>query len=116
MSDLPPAGVRARNAWSYSNTNYILVGLVLQKATGRSVAELVQQRVIRPLHLANTYVAGTASFRGRFAHGYAPPGLLGDSYVDLSRWSPAGPGPPGHWCPTRRTSHGSTSRCSPVGC
>lgn len=75
--------------WSYSNTNYILVGLVLQKATGRSVAELVQQRVIRPLHLENTYLAGTASFRGRFAHGYAPPGLLGDSYVDLSHWSPS---------------------------
>jgi len=75
--------------WSYSNTNYILVGLVLQKATGKSVGDLVQQRVIRPLHLANTYLAGTASFRGRFAHGYAPPGLLGDSYVDLSRWSPS---------------------------
>ena len=75
--------------WSYSNTNYILVGLVLQKATGKSVADLVQQRVIRPLHLENTYLAGTAGFRSRFAHGYAPPGLLGDSYVDLSRWSPS---------------------------
>jgi D-alanyl-D-alanine carboxypeptidase len=75
--------------WSYSNTNYILVGLVLQQATGKSVADLVQQRVIRPLHLANTYLAGTSGFRGRFAHGYAPPGLLGDSYVDLSRWSPS---------------------------
>lgn len=75
--------------WSYSNTNYILVGLVLQKATGKSVADLVQQRVIRPLHLENTYLAGTAGFRSRFAHGYAPPGLLGDGYVDLSRWSPS---------------------------
>ena len=76
-------------SWSYSNTGYILLGLVLQKATDESVADLVQQRVVRPLDLDNTYFANGARFRGSYAHGYAPPSVTGDGYQDLSRWSPS---------------------------
>jgi D-alanyl-D-alanine carboxypeptidase len=75
-------------SWSYSNTGYILLGLVLQKASGRSVAELVERRVTRPLHLEDTYFATSARFRGSYAHGYAPPGLFGDGYTDTSGWTP----------------------------
>ncbi|GIL37270.1 serine hydrolase [Phycicoccus sp. DTK01] len=35
-------------SFSYSNTNYVVVGLMLQRATHRSVASLLQQRVFRP--------------------------------------------------------------------
>lgn len=76
-------------SWSYSNTGYILIGLVLQKATGESVAELVQRRVVRPLDLEDTYFANNARFHGTYAHGYAPPSITGDGYQDLSRWSPS---------------------------
>ena len=75
-------------SWSYSNTGYILLGLVLQKASGQSISELVQRRVTRPLHLSNTYFANSAPFRGPYAHGYAPPGLFGSGYTDTSRWTP----------------------------
>lgn len=75
-------------SWSYSNTGYILLGLVLQKASGQSISELVQRRVTGPLHLRNTYFANSAPFRGSYAHGYAPPGMFGDGYTDTSRWTP----------------------------
>jgi D-alanyl-D-alanine carboxypeptidase len=84
-----PAVFPPGTGWSYSNTGYVLVGLVLQKATGESIGDLVQRRVIRPLDLDNTYFANSARFRGRFAHGYAPPSFTGDGYLDLSRWSPS---------------------------
>ncbi|MEU4740251.1 serine hydrolase domain-containing protein [Actinosynnema sp. NPDC023658] len=58
--------------WDYSNTNYTLIGMVLEAATGRSYAELVEQRVIRPLGLRHTYLATGTGFRGRHAHGYEP--------------------------------------------
>ena len=75
--------------WSYSNTGYILIGLLLEKATHRPVQDLVKQRIVRPLHLSNTYFATSAQFRGRYAHGYAPPSLTGDGYQDLSSWPPS---------------------------
>jgi len=43
--------------WNYSNTNYVLIGMILQKVTGRSVADLVQQRIAGPLGLRHTYYA-----------------------------------------------------------
>ena len=83
----PPLFAPGTN-WSYSNTGYILLGLVIQNASGKSVADLVQQRVTRPLRLENTYLTDSARFRGSYAHGYAPPGMFGEGYTDTSRWTP----------------------------
>jgi D-alanyl-D-alanine carboxypeptidase len=55
--------------YSYSNTNYIALGLVLEKATGRRLADLIDERIVRPLNLHNTYL-GTQ--RRKLAHGYEP--------------------------------------------
>ncbi|MEU1820099.1 serine hydrolase domain-containing protein [Streptomyces roseifaciens] len=46
--------------WSYSNTNYILAGMVIEKATGHSYASEVERRVIRPLGLRGTTVPGSS--------------------------------------------------------
>jgi D-alanyl-D-alanine carboxypeptidase len=76
-------------SWNYSNTNYVLIGQILQKQTGRTLPELVQQRIARPLGLKHTYFAdprATNTGPG-YAHGYAitfavtPP-----AYDDTSSW------------------------------
>ncbi|MER6283998.1 serine hydrolase domain-containing protein [Streptomyces sviceus] len=46
-------------SWNYSNTNYVLAGMVIQKATGRSYGEEIRHRIIDPLHLSATSVPGT---------------------------------------------------------
>lgn len=46
-------------SWNYSNTNYVLAGMVIQKATGRPYGEEVRRRIIDPLHLTATSVPGT---------------------------------------------------------
>jgi D-alanyl-D-alanine carboxypeptidase len=74
---------------AYSNTGYILIGLILQKATGQSVKALVSQRVVQPLGLRRTFFATSAEFSGPYAHGYFPPSLTGGGYVDTSSWSPS---------------------------
>ncbi|MEU7059936.1 serine hydrolase domain-containing protein [Streptomyces sp. NPDC046197] len=58
--------------FSYSNTNYIALGLILQRATGHSLADLIQQHIARPLHLRHTYLPSSPAVSRRLAHGYEP--------------------------------------------
>jgi D-alanyl-D-alanine carboxypeptidase len=46
-------------AWRYSNTNYVLAGQLIERATGNSYAEEVHRRIIQPLGLTGTHVPGT---------------------------------------------------------
>lgn len=41
--------------WKYTNTNYIVAGLLIERVTGRPVAEEITNRVIRRLGLRHTY-------------------------------------------------------------
>ncbi|CAN5216954.1 serine hydrolase domain-containing protein [soil metagenome] len=50
--DFPPG-----EQFAYSNTNYIVAGLVLEQLTGRTVAENLESRIVEPLGLTGTYLA-----------------------------------------------------------
>jgi D-alanyl-D-alanine carboxypeptidase len=45
--------------WYYSNTNYYLLGILIEKITNHSLTYELQQRFIKPLHLNNTFYAIT---------------------------------------------------------
>jgi D-alanyl-D-alanine carboxypeptidase len=51
----PPAD---SGRFSYSNTNYVLLGLVVRQVTGHSYAAEIRRRVITPLHLMGTSFPG----------------------------------------------------------
>jgi D-alanyl-D-alanine carboxypeptidase len=42
------------SAWSYSNTNYVVAGLLIERVTGTSIERQLERRFIRPLHLRHT--------------------------------------------------------------
>ncbi|MFI0452046.1 serine hydrolase domain-containing protein [Actinomadura sp. 6N118] len=46
--------------WEYSDTNYILAGMVIEKVTGNSYADEVEEKIIKPLELSGTIVPGTS--------------------------------------------------------
>jgi D-alanyl-D-alanine carboxypeptidase len=52
----PPAD---RGRFSYSNTNYVLLGMVVEQVTGRSYAAETERRVIAPLGLTGTSFPGS---------------------------------------------------------
>ncbi|KQV05724.1 hypothetical protein ASE03_08120 [Kitasatospora sp. Root187] len=73
--------------WSYSNTNYIVAGQLVEKVTGRSWAKEVERRIIQPLGLHNTSMPSTSmAIPGPHAKGYLK---FGDTRIDVTRLNPS---------------------------
>ncbi|WP_404955678.1 serine hydrolase domain-containing protein [Streptomyces sp. 147326] len=54
--------------WAYSNTNYVVAGLLIEKVTGRPLAEQITERVIDRAGLRHTYFPGVGEQGIREAH------------------------------------------------
>lgn len=67
-----PAQFAPGDGWAYSNTNYVLAGLVVQKVTGRPIGEEITHRIIDRIGLRDTYwpTTGDQSLRGPHPQGY----------------------------------------------
>ncbi|MBV1852965.1 serine hydrolase domain-containing protein [Catellatospora tritici] len=58
----------------YSDTNYILLEQVVEKITGRPIADWIDHNILDPLHLTNTSYPATSALPAPFSRGYdAPP-------------------------------------------
>jgi CubicO group peptidase (beta-lactamase class C family) len=70
--------------WVYSNTNYFLLGIVLQRATGKTLAQYAAENIFRPLSMTHTRFYDDASVvvPGRAAA--YDPGQNGQFLVDWS--------------------------------
>ena len=78
--------------WFYSNTNYVLLGLVLEQVTGKPIGELYREQIIEPLGLTNTSFPDPAdsSIPEPHAQGYTLQGQSsGDKPIDSTDWSPS---------------------------
>ncbi|MEU4795593.1 serine hydrolase domain-containing protein [Streptomyces sp. NPDC023327] len=63
-----PAGERR---WGYSNTNYVVAGLLIEAVTGHPWAQEIHERIIEPLGLRHTLAPGTSPYvPGPTATGY----------------------------------------------
>ncbi|MFE9413222.1 serine hydrolase domain-containing protein [Streptomyces sp. NPDC006704] len=61
--------------WQYSNTGYLLAGMLIERVTGHPYGEEIRRRIIEPLALRQTSVPDDASqIRGPHPRGYARPG------------------------------------------
>ncbi|WSP43911.1 beta-lactamase family protein [Streptomyces sp. NBC_01244] len=70
-------------AYKYSNTNFVVVGMLIEKATGKPVAKEYERRIIKPLKLKNTsYVHPGTTIKGLHANGYLHPDDAGAPLVD----------------------------------
>ena len=59
------------HGYFYSNTNYILLGVVIEKATGQTIASLVRSEFLDPLGMKNTWFQPEEQVpSANFAHGY----------------------------------------------
>jgi CubicO group peptidase (beta-lactamase class C family) len=94
--------------WAYSNSGYVVLGLVVARISGRSYPEFLRTRIFAPLHMDNTivYVKSKTEVRNR-AYGHSKEGdifretdqsatsaTLGDggiysNLLDLANWDDA---------------------------
>jgi CubicO group peptidase (beta-lactamase class C family) len=95
-------------SWSYSNSGYVLLGLIVAKVSGEPFGSFLHNRIFAPLHMTDTlvYVTGENTVPNRaYGHTKRPEGLvetdqsstsatLGDggvysNLVDLAKWDEA---------------------------
>jgi D-alanyl-D-alanine carboxypeptidase len=78
-----PARFEPGTDWSYSNTNYTLAALLIEQISGHSYGEQMRQRILQPLGLRDTELAGdTTDLPEPHAHGYY-------RYQDADQWKVA---------------------------
>lgn len=63
-------------SYFYSNTNYLLLAMLVDRVTGASHADVISDRIIRPLGLTATYYKNESGYP-------TPPGLV-NSYQDIA--------------------------------
>ncbi|MGW4906350.1 serine hydrolase domain-containing protein [Streptomyces sp. NPDC004270] len=62
---------RPQQSWHYATTNYLVLGQIVRKITGRSPEDEISRRVIRPLGLHDTYWPGDETrIQGAYSHSY----------------------------------------------
>lgn len=93
-----PARFEPGTDWSYSNTNYVLARLLIEKATGQSLAQEMQRLILGPLGLSDTVVPDTsAEIPGPHPHAYYRYEDVGrQKTVDVTRQDPS-------WIPPAET-------------
>lgn len=76
-------------AWGYSNTNYILAGMLVERLSGRRVEAEVTRRLIRPLGLrATSFPTVSPVILGPHPRSYVPVGTPERPLVDFSVYTP----------------------------
>jgi CubicO group peptidase (beta-lactamase class C family) len=82
--------------WNYSHTNYVILGLALEKITGKKMTTLMRDKVLRPLGLTNTTDTGTAAIPEPALHAFTserrealeiPAGV--PFYEESTYWNPS---------------------------
>ena len=81
--------------WEYSNTNYILAGMIIDKVTGHTWQQEVIRRIVRPLGLRDTLAPHTYPYiPGPHLKGYSNFGGSGPT-IDVTDFNPAAAGAAG---------------------
>ena len=84
-----PVSFAPGERWEYSNTNYVLAGLIIEKVTGRPIGPEITDRIIDPLGLTETSFPGLGdtSIPGPHATGYYAG--LGEDLEDYTKLDPS---------------------------
>lgn len=77
--DLEPQAAPGEE-YSYSNTNYIVLELIVEAATGNTLAKELRDRIYTPLGLKNTFMEQKEAIPGGFVSGYSD--WDGDKKID----------------------------------
>lgn len=75
-------------AFAYSDTNTILLGLVIEKVSGQSLRSYITQHILKPEHLTRTLFPAGPEFPSPHAQGYTNQTSTG-AVANATNWNPA---------------------------
>lgn len=90
--ELQPLDFKPGERMVYSNVGYIVLGLIIEKVSGKSYADFMHDEIFRPLGMNDTACEGYNSILKQRATGYTPTGktFAEASYVDMRAPAAAG--------------------------
>jgi len=79
-------------SWAYNNSGYVLLGAIIEKASGRTYADFVQERIFKPLGLKGSSYDDTERVVPRRVRGYqkGDGGFVNAPYLSMSQPYAAG--------------------------
>ncbi len=90
---LGPSTFPPGSDWAYSNTNYVIAGLLVERVTGHPFADELERRIIGPLKLAGTGIpsgGGLPYLLGvSWTSAFWTSAMLDSDAADLARWGDA---------------------------
>ena len=84
-----PAAFEPGAQWKYTNTNYIVLGMLVERVSQRPVGEQIDERIVKKLGLSHTYfpAPGDRSIKGTHPQGYHL--SAGGKLEDITEMDPA---------------------------
>jgi CubicO group peptidase (beta-lactamase class C family) len=65
-----PIDLKPGEQWSYRNTNYVLLGFLIHRVTGKFYGDFLKERIFAPLGMTNTRIISDADIIPHRASGY----------------------------------------------
>ena len=76
--------------WEYSNTNTVLLGMVIQKVTKEPIATVFEDQILRPLHLNQTFfITNSPALPAPHLSGVTEQGQPAGSSANATNWNPS---------------------------
>jgi D-alanyl-D-alanine carboxypeptidase len=85
-----PAEFAPGEGWQYSNTNYVLLGMVIEQVTGQSITDVFQERLFGPLGMTDTSFPGSSNaIADPHLRGVTEQGQDDGVTADATDWNPS---------------------------
>ncbi|NJD21383.1 MAG: beta-lactamase family protein [Melioribacter sp.] len=72
--------------YEYCNTNTVILGMLIEKVTGKKVRDVLSEKIFQPLGLVNTYWPISVFLPYPYTHGYIDSPDL-HSFIDCTNWN-----------------------------
>ena len=86
-----PVSFAPGEGWEYSNTNYVIFGMIIEQLTGQPIADVFQERIFGPLGMDSTSFPGTsAEIPSPHLDGITEQGQPEGTTAIATDWNPSG--------------------------